>query len=335
MNKLYIFCALFLVFGIGMASAAITGCLNSTGQAVVDDTGAWPAYNDTGTPTAVTDGQVCVSATDYDVVPNATYKCSLWYDYVNNTCTVNTYYVGFLSDMSGTCSATGWVTAGPVIVAQGYVVNTTIASAPNAQYETNTGRTVPALNACSNAYTETGPTGYCNGAGSLDTAGHTVHVSAGKVCSAGAGVSPNSTANCATWYNCVSGATTYATYYTGYAASGSTCSATGWVATGNTFTMLAGTQISFTADGTTDCATGLVSSNTSALAGIQNVRDLAYAGLALLALGVLVLVAFGLIQVFKGGNVDFMMITITAIGLGVVVLIAFVILYFVSKALGL
>lgn len=73
----------------------------------------------------------------------------------------------------------------------------------------------------------------------------------------------------------------------------------------------------------------------STTAGINNTKTLAYAGFALLAVMILVTVAWGLISLFKGGNVDFMAIAIAAIGGGVILLIAFIVIYYVALGLGI
>ena len=332
--------AVFVVFGLilsaGLATAAIEGCINTTFEPVADDTGAWPMYNDTGTITNVTEGAVCVSATDYNVTSNETYNCDEWYNYVDGDCSEESYWVGFrgVGDMS--CTDTSWVATGTnYTVAVGYIVNTTIASAPNAAYVTNTGEALPAKDDCLNAYTLQGPTGYCDGASSLDTDSSLANVTEGDVCAAGSSITANSTLNCATWFECVADATSYATYYTGYAGTGAnTCIATDWVATGDTYETLGGLKISFTANSATSCEANLAPDDASYLEGINNARNLTYAGFGLLAVAIIIIISFGLIQVFNGGNVDFMTLSIMAISLAVVLIIAYVIIYFVSTALG-
>ena len=458
MNKYLYLLPIVLLLSLGLATAAVTECINAAGAPVVDNTGAWPSYNDTGVVTNVGAGNVCINVSDYNVNPTLTYNCDVWYDYVDGACSVQDYYVGYSGDGSATCVATGWVTTGsPVFVAQGYIVNTTIAAAPNAAYETNTGEVVPAKDACLNAYTTRGPTGYCEGDGTLntngaygnvtagrvcsvgtsvapnstvycsntwaayvdgactyaryyvgyvgdgttscvatnwvvrdpvvqitqgyiinttinalisggyvtntgevvpaknacanlytrmgptgycdggialDTNGSTLHVADGKVCSAGANVAPNTTSKCGTWNECVQGATSYSDYYVGYAGAGTDCSETAWVATGNVYDMPAGLAIGFTSNSATVCSNAAIGDITPVTDGINNIKSIAYAGLALLAIGIIVIVAFGLIQIFKGGNVDFMTITIVAISTGIVIIIAYAIIYFVAKALG-
>lgn len=74
--------------------------------------------------------------------------------------------------------------------------------------------------------------------------------------------------------------------------------------------------------------------STEVVAGIHNTQSIAYAGFGLIALMVLVAVAFAVVQVFRGGSVDLMTVAMLAIGGGVVITIAFVIIYYVAKGLG-
>lgn len=72
----------------------------------------------------------------------------------------------------------------------------------------------------------------------------------------------------------------------------------------------------------------------SATAGINNTKTLAYAGFALMGVMILAAIAWGLISLFQGGNVDFMAIAIAAIGGGIILLISFIIIYYVALGLG-
>jgi len=275
----------------------------------------------------VTIGTVCSAGSS--VAPNSTNKCANWANCVIGQCTAGIMYVGYLGDGTATCSNTGAVSGvGTGVISTGYRITATNVAASCTI--SNSGGTA-SYTTCTNAYTRNGTTGYCDtGVAQVGT----LHVADGKVCAAGANIAPNSTLNCGTWYECVVGFTNYATYYTGYAAAGTACSATAWVATGNTYTLPAGTAISFTDNSATSCTANIQGDTAPMVAGINNLKSLAYAGFALLAVGILVIVSFGLIQIFKGGNVDFMTIAVVAISTGVVIIIAYVIIYFVAKALG-
>jgi len=219
MNKLYILPLLFLL-SLGAVYAVADGCTN-----------AWTWHDDALGDQNVSAGNVCIDLTNYDVDPTAGVNCDEWYDYVDGSCSIDTYYVGYAGDGSTDCVATGWVTTGvPAFVAQGYIVNDTIASEPNPAYETNTGEVVPAKDACINGYTLSGPTGYCEGDGTLDTNGALANVSDGNVCIAGVDSDPDVTNKCADWLDCTAGSCTADVVYVGYLGDGTaTCSNTGYV----------------------------------------------------------------------------------------------------------
>ena len=205
------------------ASAAITGCASPR------------AYIDTGVEKNVSVGNVCINATSYDVDPTTNVKCGEWYDYVAGACNVSSYFVGYNGTNTSACSDTGWVldVAG-AYVAQGYIVNVTAHAAATPAYTVNVGKTAT-YSGCTNLYTRNGTTGYCEGDNTLQKG--TLHVAAGDVChGAGTNVAPNATYKCGTWSNCVKGATTADEYWVGYAASGTACSDTNWVAAGSTQT---------------------------------------------------------------------------------------------------
>lgn len=214
-------------------SAAVTGCINAY------------TYNDTGNATNVTAGNVCINATDYDVDPTAVVFCSdSWAGYVDGACNYTSYYVGYAGDGTATCVATDWqVNVASVFIAQDYIINTTTDALISGDYVTNTGETAT-YDTCLNDYTRQGPTGYCDGAGALDTDGATTYVSVGNVCYVGTDANPNATTYCGIWSDCVAEATTADEYYVGYAAGGTgVCVASGWVATGTTFTTETGQTI--------------------------------------------------------------------------------------------
>jgi hypothetical protein len=216
-------------------NAAVTGCM--------DETSAPSAYkyNDTGVIKNVTAGNVCINATDYDVDPTAAVYCSdSWANYTDGWCAYTRFYVGYAGDGTATCVATGWVVrTANVFIAADYIINTTVNGLISGEYVTNTGETAT-YNACTNAYTRQGPDGYCDGGGILDTNDASLHVAAGKVCASGANQAPNATLKCGTWSNCIEGASTANEYFVGYAASGTSCVDTSWVAAGTTQTATAG-----------------------------------------------------------------------------------------------
>ena len=221
---------LMVLFGAllyaSMASAAVTGCINAY------------TYNDTGVPTNVSVGNVCVNATDYDVGPTAAVFCADdWAAYVDGTCQYASYYVGYSGNGSATCDNSNWtVNTAAVFIAQDYIINTTTDAVISGSYVTNVGEAVPAKDACSNAYTLQGPTGYCNGGGELDTNGSLANVSAGNVCYLGTDAQPNATNYCGQWSDCVTDACVLDEYWVGYAGNGSaTCVATDWVTLGTSW----------------------------------------------------------------------------------------------------
>lgn len=71
-----------------------------------------------------------------------------------------------------------------------------------------------------------------------------------------------------------------------------------------------------------------------AVDGINNTRNLAFAGFALLAVLILAAIAFGIVQIFNGGSGDLMTLAILAIGGAVILVVAYVIIYFVAAGLG-
>ena len=233
-EKIWLVLVAMMVLALSAISvnAAVTGCMDELGA---------PSpylYNDTGTITNVTAGNVCINETDYDVAPTADVNCAEWYDCVVDACSADEYYVGYAGDGTSTCDNSNWtVTGGSYLVADGYIITATTESLTCSV--NNTGKTAT-YDACLNDYTRQGPDGYCDGAGALDTDGATLHVTAGDVCVAGANANPNATINCAVWLECVEDATSADTYYVGYASSGTDCVATGWVATTSTVTLADG-----------------------------------------------------------------------------------------------
>jgi hypothetical protein len=70
-------------------------------------------------------------------------------------------------------------------------------------------------------------------------------------------------------------------------------------------------------------------------AGISSTKLLVYAGLGLLAVLLIVMSAFAMIQIFSGsGQVDLISTSVIVIGGGIVIIVGFVIIYLVAKSLG-
>ena len=74
--------------------------------------------------------------------------------------------------------------------------------------------------------------------------------------------------------------------------------------------------------------------DSSTYQGISSTKTLVYAGLGLLAVMLIVMAAYGMIQVFNGGSVDMMLLSVTVIGGGIILIVAFVIIYMVARGLG-
>lgn len=68
--------------------------------------------------------------------------------------------------------------------------------------------------------------------------------------------------------------------------------------------------------------------------GLNNTKNLVYAGLILLGVLLFATIAFGMIQLLKGGSVDLTTLTIVTIGGAIILMLAFVIIWYVFKALG-
>jgi hypothetical protein len=79
--------------------------------------------------------------------------------------------------------------------------------------------------------------------------------------------------------------------------------------------------------------TCISSLDSSTYTGINSTKTIIYAGLGLLAVLLLAMAAYGIIQIFNNGG-DIMTLTITIIGGGVLLIVAFVIIYLVANALG-
>lgn len=71
----------------------------------------------------------------------------------------------------------------------------------------------------------------------------------------------------------------------------------------------------------------------SGFAGINATKTLMYAGLGLLAVLLIAIAAFGIIQMFNGGQTDLTMLSVTVIVGGLLLIVAFTLIYLVAKAL--
>jgi len=195
-----------------------------------------------GADTHVTTGDVCDSGTTASEDPSGnsdcgfnndiSCSCETQRDCTLSACFANNYYTGY---DSGDCIDTGWVDQGTNYnVPDNYIIDTTENTTTCSTI--NTGKS-SSFDDCSDLHTKTGPDGYCDGAGSLDTNDNIADVDVGDVCRDGTSEDPsgdsdcgtddNDDCSCATWYECIAGACTMSDYYTGYD-SGS-CTATGWV----------------------------------------------------------------------------------------------------------
>lgn len=68
--------------------------------------------------------------------------------------------------------------------------------------------------------------------------------------------------------------------------------------------------------------------------GISSTKSMVYAGLALVAVMILCAIAWGLIQIFKGGTVDYMTVAVAAIGGAIIVMLGYIIIYYIGLGLG-
>ena len=232
---LSILASIMMLCMISAVSAAITECIDAAGNPVADNTGAWPAYNDTGVTTNVTAGRVCINVTDYDVVPGPGGYCGIWSECIAAACSYDEYYVGYTDTGEGNCYSAGWVATGNTTdVADNYIINAS-GNVDNCSI-VNVGET-PVYTSCPNFWTRQGGDGYCDGAGSLDADDALTNVSAGNVCTGfGVDANPDVTTNCDLWYDCADNGCTAAEYYVGYVGDGTTvCVDTGWVASGSSY----------------------------------------------------------------------------------------------------
>lgn len=308
-----LFLAAFSLLAAFSASAVITQCGNGTNTSM-----NWYYYDDGGTYSNVTEGNVCINATDYDVAPNSNVYCDFGVNCVTGACILDTTYFGYVGNDTSDCSPLATV-FGQTTTSAGYRINTTInltGTAVCTAYEDQTSGT-PVYTTCTNAYTRNGTSGYCDGTG-LNATG-TVHVTAGNVCVNGNNTAVNSTLNCGTWGQCVQGATTADNYYVGYAGAGTDCSATNWVSAGTVQTAPTDYRWSATVN-TATCPT----ENAALQNGCASTRVIIFAAFALLAVGIIVLAAFALIKFGDGASL--MTIVIAAIGLAIVLFVGYVVI---------
>jgi len=69
-------------------------------------------------------------------------------------------------------------------------------------------------------------------------------------------------------------------------------------------------------------------------AGLNNTKNTLYAAFALIAIMILAFISWALISAFRGGNTDLVTVAVVAIAGSIVVIIAYVIIWYVFKALG-
>jgi surface protein len=89
------------------------------------------------------------------------------------------------------------------------------------------------IDACLNLYTQSGPNGYCDGAGACDANSYQQNVSAGNVCYSSMDAQPDITTHCGIWSDCLLHNTMAPEYYVGFVGDGTaTCVATDWQSAG-------------------------------------------------------------------------------------------------------
>lgn len=75
------------------------------------------------------------------------------------------------------------------------------------------------------------------------------------------------------------------------------------------------------------------SADSATYSGISNTRTILYAAFALLTVLVLITIIWSIIALVQGGQVDLITVMVTGIGGGLVIMIAFIIIYYISNAL--
>jgi hypothetical protein len=93
------------------SSGPVTGCIN--GYTYAQNTGFCNNNNGCADSALVTEGNVCVDSTDYDVNPSAAAFCDIWSDCLLHNITAPEYYAGYdVGAYIGDCIATDWQSAG-------------------------------------------------------------------------------------------------------------------------------------------------------------------------------------------------------------------------------
>jgi hypothetical protein len=192
---------------------------------------------------------------------------------------------------------------------------------------------------CNTTYLVNNLTGLCNGTTAVcnTTPISIANVSIGKVCANGTNYStaPTSSVYCSIWNNCVANATSYSSYYVGYQGNGATtCNETSWVLQ-SSVTLPSNYKVLSTLNTSSACSITSNKVDDATYSGITGTKTLVFAGLALIAVMILVTIAWGLIKIFQGGvQMDFMAVTIAAIGGAVLIMLGFIIIYFIANGLG-
>jgi hypothetical protein len=299
-NKFVLFALMAIASMIAVISvnAAVTGCI-ANDDTPAAGTAGYPKYNDTGTITNVSVGNVCYTAALYDIAPNASAYCNnSWSNFTNNSCVYWQFYVGFAN---GTTACAWSVNASlqsptPYTMGVDSVINET-ANRPIARvapwaywwqdgtrqntadpFNLTAGLRSINWTGCQNGYTIHGNSGYCDGAGltgvGINRNDTRVYVGTGKVCANDSAVAagslspaafnntPSSTKKCATWINCTSGSDTGLYYYVGYASGGASCDQSFWNATGATYTVPTGQHMNTNTDGSSCVLAGYAYSYT-------------------------------------------------------------------------
>ena len=317
--------SIMIILSIVSVQAAVTNCTNSSGGNVTTN-GAYFAYWDDVASEIknVSTGNVCINKTLYNVAPTSLYFCGNVSVMVNQACTYDFFYTGFVGNFTANCSNLNATNGGPYTLGDGTVINTTI----NVTVYADRGNYIdlvstPNYTSCTNGYTRNGPDGLCNGGGVLRNV--TTVVAAGKVCVNGTNATANVTYNCAIWNYCIAGNTSYPSLYTGYDGIGSGCTATGWVVTGTTTTLASGVTILSYTNQTAACPTY----NSALTSGCNNLKSLIFAAFGLLAVGIIVAAAFALIHF--GDSAGLSIVAVSSIALAVVLFVGYIIMSLVAE----
>ncbi|MGV8162327.1 MAG: choice-of-anchor Q domain-containing protein [Candidatus Nanoarchaeia archaeon] len=258
--------------GVMRCHATASSCVvNSTGAEILSSAGScsnqyqyktcnngvWSSTINVTTGYVCRSGNSVVSSGNMNCGTGAqSCSCAVYRNCVVGSCVASEYYVGFAA--GGVCTSTSWQSKGTIWnVTGGYRISANSNSASCTVV--NTGG-VSSYSSCSNQYTRTGFTGYCNGLGSNATS--SLAVSVGTVCRAGSSVVASGASNCGTgaqscscsvWRDCVVGSCVASEYYVGFAAGG-VCTSTSWQSKGTIWNVTGGYRIGVASQGTS-CTT--------------------------------------------------------------------------------